>query len=594
MNHIPFHLARLILPLLLLPLLLACQRGDPAVDALHRTADSLMQSRADSALLLLQACDSVGVSPVSAPVDAWPRRQRMRHELLRAKAMNKAYVNFTTDSVMKEVADYYDSHGTPNERMEAHYLLGCAYRDLGEAPRAIDSYLDAVNCADTTAADCDYWLMASVYGQMANLYHHQLLLSYEIEAHQKACRYDLLASDTLWALHEQKMIACTYILQNKRDSAELMLNDVISHYKERGYEQEALLTSTMLMHIYMANAEKAGKLKALIEEYDSKSDDFDENHELHSKKRLFYRYKGKWFENTGQLDSAEYYYRKMYYRDMLLTEQNSMYVGLMSVFKKRHQPDSIAKYAQLYCAVNDSSIAIKDREVTAQLAASYKYNSIQKESNRNAEAAHRANLRFLLSTFLLLALIAITILLVHHYNRQRKLQRAKYMATIAERTKLRNELDSLNAKDYDGIIARKEKEIEYLNGIIAEHHNAYRNVMLKDKLSAFENSEIVRIINEKSDFRKGSPNITNDEWRELLSEFRKDMPAAYSLLKCLSPLQLYVCILLLLDYDESVIAILRQTKPQTINTAKKRANEKLFNIDDSASLSSNLKGALTA
>jgi cell division protein FtsB len=137
-----------------------------------------------------------------------------------------------------------------------------------------------------------------------------------------------------------------------------------------------------------------------------------------------------------------------------------MFEGLLSVFKKRHQADSVAKYAQLYCAVNDSSIAIKDGEVTAQLVASYKYNSIQKESNRNAEAAHRANLRFLLSTFLLLALIAITILLVHHYNRQRKLQRAKYMATIAERTKLRNELDSLNTKDYDGIIARKEKEIE--------------------------------------------------------------------------------------------------------------------------------------
>ena len=118
--------------------------------------------------------------------------------------------------------------------------------------------------------------------------------------------------------------------------------------------------------------------------------------------------------------------------------------------------------------------------------------------------------------------------------------------------------------------------------------------MLNDKLSTFENSEIVRIFNEKSDFRKGCPNITNDEWGELLSEFRKDMPAAYSLLKCLSPLQLYVCILLLLNYDESIIAILRRTKPQTINTAKKRANEKLFNINDAASLSSNLKSALTS
>ena len=48
--------------------------------------------------------------------------------------MNKNYVPFSTDSVMQEVADYYDHHGPPNERMEAHYLLGCVYRDMGEAP----------------------------------------------------------------------------------------------------------------------------------------------------------------------------------------------------------------------------------------------------------------------------------------------------------------------------------------------------------------------------------------------------------------------------------------------------------------------------
>lgn len=348
------------------------------------------------------------------------------------------------------------------------------------------------------------------------------------------------------------------------------------------------------MYLYADVQERQSDLKRLIDNFESSGMFFDDTHTLIPSMRKFYYYKGRYYENRNKLDSAEICYRLIYTNNMSFVEKDPMYSGLLSVFQKKHQSDSIAKYARLYCEANDSSIAIKDRELTAQLAASYKYNSIQKESSRNAEAAHRANLQFLLSTFLLLALIAITILLVHHYNRQRKLQRAKYMATIAERTKLRNELDSLNTKDYDGIIARKEKEIEYLNGIIAEHHNAYRNVMLKDKLSAFENSEIVRIINEKSDFRKGSPNITNDEWRELLSEFRKDMPAAYSLLKCLSPLQLYVCILLLLDYDESVIAILRQTKPQTINTAKKRANEKLFNIDDSASLASNLKGALTA
>ena len=156
----------------------------------------------------------------------------MEQELLRARAMNKEYVLFTTDSVMREVADYYDRHGTPNERMEAHYLLGCTYRDMGEAPRAIDCYLDAAACADTTAKDCDFWMMASVYGQMAYLYHQQLLFTYEIEARQQACRYNLLAGDTLSALHERKIIGGVYLLQNKRDSAEHIIKNVMQSYRE--------------------------------------------------------------------------------------------------------------------------------------------------------------------------------------------------------------------------------------------------------------------------------------------------------------------------------------------------------------------------
>ena len=54
--------------------------------------------------------------------------------------MNADYVPFTSDSTMLQVVDYYDSHGTPNERLRAHYMLGCVYRDLGEAPHALDCF----------------------------------------------------------------------------------------------------------------------------------------------------------------------------------------------------------------------------------------------------------------------------------------------------------------------------------------------------------------------------------------------------------------------------------------------------------------------
>ena len=52
-------------------------------------------------------------------------------------------------------------------------------------------------------------------------------------------------------------------------------------------------------------------------------------------------------------------------------------------FEKRHQTDSIAKYAQLYCMANDSSIALKDRDIVAQMAANYNYGRYQLKALEN-------------------------------------------------------------------------------------------------------------------------------------------------------------------------------------------------------------------
>ena len=532
-------------------------------------------------LLLLTACDA-------------DRHERMQQELLRARKMNKEYVDFTTDSVMKEVADYYDRHGTPNERMEAHYLLGCAYRDMGEAPRAVDCYLDAVACADTTAADCDFYTMSGIYGQLATLYHQQLLLSYEVEAYRQAYRCDLLAGDTLSVLFDKKMIAGAYILRNKRDSAEMILNEVISLYRERGYEQEALQTSTMLMNLLIDSLGRQAELKQIIDLFDTKYKLFDENHELPTSARQFYYYKGAYFENASLLDSAEYYYRKSYNPERGSMAHERAYKGLLSVFSKLGQYDSIAKYARLYCEVNDSTVARKDQDITAQMAASYNYNHYQKEAQENERKAYKANLRLLIVSLSLLAIAAFTAILIYHYRRQRRKQQAKYIVSITERARLQEELESLHAKDYDTVIARKEEEIAHLSQIIAEHEATYQGVMSKEKLTVFGESAIVKLFAEKSNFRKANSDISSTEWEELVREFSQDMPLAYSLLKGLSTLQLHVCILLLLDYEESVIAVLKNTKPQTINNAKARANQKLFQSGDSASLKSNLRRIIVA
>ena len=93
-----------------------------------RGIDTLIDSHPDSALALLNS--------LRTEKNDWSKARRMRYELLTAKAQNKAFVDFTTDSIAKDFTDYYDRHGSANDRVLAHYLLGCTYRDLKEMPPA--------------------------------------------------------------------------------------------------------------------------------------------------------------------------------------------------------------------------------------------------------------------------------------------------------------------------------------------------------------------------------------------------------------------------------------------------------------------------
>ena len=101
-------------------------------------------------LLLLSACGH--------------RSQEMSEALLRAEEMNRNYQSMDTLKGMEQVADYYRPFlGRSQRYMRALYMLGCVYRDRGDAPMALHYYQEAVSQADTTDADCDYEYMAGAY-----------------------------------------------------------------------------------------------------------------------------------------------------------------------------------------------------------------------------------------------------------------------------------------------------------------------------------------------------------------------------------------------------------------------------------------------
>ena len=403
---------------------MACTGRHEQVVMLDRI-DSLMNDHPDSALTMLNS-----LRPEKAN---WNKSLRMRFDLLEAKAQNKAFVNFTSDSIAKDFTNYYDSHGTPNERMLAHYLLGCVYRDLGEAPMAVDCYLDAIAQADTTANDCDFYILSCAYAQMADVYHKTLLLSNEIIARGQASHFAELAGSRYYAIYNYERIAGAFLLLNQRDSAESIWKNSIAQYQKNGFNQDAVEISTKLMYFYLKYVDKPSEVKQLMIEYEKKSDQFDSFHQLSGYKRQYYYYKGLYYEGLHLLDSAEYYYRKVYRPNMPLTAQNSMYEGLLSVFTKRHISDSIAKYAQLYCEVNDSSIAKKDQELTAQMAASYNYNRYQKEAERKALEAERAQKTIVIILSLVVVSILLAVIAFIRYKQKKEQELRLIQSPVVQR-----------------------------------------------------------------------------------------------------------------------------------------------------------------
>ncbi len=588
---------------LTLCILVSCGTRREYKDALLR-AETVMDEHPDSALQIL---DSLGQHE-----SEFTRHFRMQYQLHRQNAVNKTSDKFTSDSLCQVLANYFDRHGTVNERVLAHYLLGRAYTDMGDAPQAINSYQDAISAADTTVTGFNYRILSNVYAQMAGLYRHQFLMTNEIEARKKASHYAFRADQPKWGIYNHAISAGAYILLNKKDSAELILKSAIEQYRKYGYTQEALRYSRTLMHLYTEPPQRLAEAKVLMDQFESESDLFDERHELPPSQRQYYMYKGKYYEGINKLDSAEHCYRKIFHQGMPFVVQDLMYGGLLSVFTKRHQADSIAKYARLYCMANDSSVALKDRETVAQMTATYNYNRLQKEAHKNEIKAYKTLLGLIIA-FMLIAIVCATAFLLWRKNQQKIKQLKMDLADAnVEYEENLNKLQQLEFNQKEVITAFHQKLSES-QGEIAQINQEYEdekaclldeNKELQKRIeqlqqeksiskhmavaASFAEVPIVKRIREIS--RKPLSPVTEDEWKELTNVFANSYPELYRdlCLYCNTPQNIRVCILTIIGVGNNEQAnMLDITSPRVSNT-KASLNKTLFNETSSRTLNRNL------
>lgn len=504
--------------------------------------------------------------------------------------MNSSYIPMDTAALVSDVLEFYESHGTREERIRANYMQGSVYRDRSDSPMALEYYMKAVSLADTTSNNCDYELLSRIYAQMAELFHKQRYPQKELEMWNTARTMAKKANDTIMYLQCTDRTAGTYWMAGSKDKAVEIAKETYKAYKKIG--ADSLAASDLAATIaYNLEHNALGEAKSEIDEYVSKSGLVDEKGNVKERCEMFYGTLGTYYYKVGMNDFALHFYRKLITFDKKKLNLENGYKGLMNVYCKLNRPDSVVKYAELYANANDSANILNSANEVSRVQALYDYS----EHQRNSLAKAKENSLLWRAFFLTFVLVIICSVGIYMYIRKR-----------AESS--RNKINDANVK-YVMLLAEHDKVVSEYNRYKADK-SAFENEMrekinkLQVALSTYNNdSDIGKLSLEQQlhhhpiadtfhSYAAKGDTPTEKDWEILQDVVEKMMPDFFEAMEKRSykpSLQeLRFCLLTRLGFDPSEIFLLMEITKQRASNMRSRLNEKLFHQSGSATFRKNI------
>lgn len=556
---------------ILLSMLLSCT-GNKVYDHQLSKADSIMDIADDSAQIAIKMLDAL-----KPEWSKFTKAQRMRYDLLYHKAMNKAYIDFTSDSTMLAVVDYYEHHGTANDRMLAYYILGCVYRDMHEAPMALEYYNKATEQADTAAQDCDYATLCRVYSQMGFLFAKQHLPHQELASLDKAVKYAYLAKDTLNAIRYYENKQAIYANQNKLDSAIIINNQAAKLFKQIGALKEANIA-------FGCNYEYYLKKKMLKEAEEAFKAYLSTNYHGNDNWKDAYAYilyeRGSYYLAVGKKDSAYSCLKQSFEQSKSYNNLAVSAKGLAQYYALTNQPDLATKYALLSSEYNDSDLIVTKLGQLQQIQAMYDY-------NRNKEIANQAQIKAeqRMDAIYTIAICAILMCSVSFsvYRKRLKLRNKRiamtqkmYIDSVQQLNVAQQELaklHDLNENTITELVKEKEDTIQKLQSEVRKYEetNIGRNLLELEKF--LKQSAIYK----KLVYLENHPQekMTKADWENLEETIEEFVYGFADLKQKQNNKEYHICLLVKLHFSPSSISSFIGTSLSDISNSRKRMLAKI-------------------
>lgn len=494
-------------------------------------ADTLMETRPDSALTILES--------ISSP-QKLSSADRAFYALLLTQARHKNYITLDDDSLIKTAVEYYGDKKKSLNAAKAHYYLGATYREMGRTAFAVEEYLAAIRLMPVKNE-----FLAMIYDNLAVCYEDENLNNVAMEAYRSAYKILKGGRDQGYPL---RGIARVFSLQNRKDSA--------LHYYQKAFDsalsvQDSSLMGALYCDYAMYYNEEKDYLKA--DNYVSKAIETTDQNEA-----VACLLKAKIMLNMNKLDSAIYYYSKNI-DQFDIYEKAVCYNGMYQVAKKKGAWEAAIKNIDTYVILYDSIQVIADKKELNRLMDKHEL-----EEHKRILSQHAKMLIIILFSLSL----AVMIICVFYFLWKDRRRKKRYIALQQEL--IQNRVDTMLLKE-----EVSESDEEQINKKLLDLREEQLQICISvfqgtdcyNKLEELENStprQLLAMRNLRVEIRSTICKIFVD----VMMGLKESCPS-------LTSDDLYYCILSLLHCSKTVIMELMDATSDALKSRKSRIKNKM-------------------
>lgn len=534
-------------------------------------ADSLANTQPDSAVVLLKNMEDC---MRTAPDDV-----RMYYRLLCVKANDKAYIPHTSDSLILSVLSYFTDKKDKYLLPEVYYYAGRVYRDLGDAPQALEYFEEAMETAEERK---DFILKSKIYSQMGTLFTYQDMYAEAADNFRRAYQNDVSMKDSVGMVFDLRDIASTCRYMNEADSA--------LHYYRQAYDLAAILQHRRLMNMV---ENQMASLYIELKQYDLAKRLLQPSlNNLHRpSKSAVYSIASKLYHRTGDMDSARYYYNELLEYGTIYAKR-AAHRGLAEIALLQSNPEEALSHLRQYTYCADSIRKITDAETIRKMCSLYNYHLREKENVLLKAINTRRGIAIacILAIGFILAALAFAYL---QYSRRKRLLLSMQLDNLRrlKEEQCRKSLQFIeeDRKFVEELENRLQNADQINNSLRIQLHKQkemilYANKQVEIELSEREmaqttllNSDIYNLFSGQ--IQTGICRITEEDWTALEDAVNDAYSGFSGSLRKLYPFssyELHICLLIKINIQPVDMAKLTNHTKEAISATRRRLYEKVF------------------